>query len=287
MRALAARGIKSHGLHFGKLWRTVKAGRLEDTLARASHLLVLYDEEIGRSSWFAFVAGYARASRCPMSILTEDKDWEPEAWLGDINYFHDINRMAGHFYSMVHEWSQQEKRIQARAALLEEGISWHTDSLIKSVKDGNLRAIGLFLDSGFLPSIRDRQGVPLLSLAVRARQLKAAELLLDRGAELDMKSDDRAYTALMDAVQLADFPMAEMLISRGASLDIQSKDGQTALILAVGRNEIEMSRALVKAGADLDIADKLGFSARKYASLFKKDEILAVFSSVTKLVETQ
>ena len=39
------------------------------------------------------------------------------------------------------------------------------------------------------------------------------------------------------------------------SLDIKSKNGQTALILAVGRRDVNASKMLIKAGADVLIKD--------------------------------
>jgi ankyrin repeat protein len=59
--------------------------------------------------------------------------------------------------------------------------------------------------------------------------------------------------------------------------DLTSKDGQTALVVAVGRNDAEVARLLVSGGADPDLPDKLGLTARKYAALFKNPAILALF----------
>jgi len=70
------------------------------------------------------------------------------------------------------------------------------------------------------------------------------------------------------------------LIEAGAALDIQSKDGQTALIVAVGTGDTVTIEALLKAGANPDISDNLGLSARKYAALFRNNSLIALFDNL-------
>jgi ankyrin repeat protein len=69
----------------------------------------------------------------------------------------------------------------------------------------------------------------------------------------------------------------QLYIEKGADTNLTSKDGQTALVVAVGRNDADVARLLVAGGADPDLADKLGLSARKYAALFKNPAILSLF----------
>lgn len=277
MRALAARGMGSYGLRFGRAWRSVPHSRVENALVKASHILCMCDPATAESPWFAYLVGYARASRRPLCLYALDDAALSQAWLEDLPKCGGLTETVDHYLGLKDEWALQEKRSLARASLLEMGISWHTDSLAQCVRDGDTKAVDLFLDSGYLPGLRDKHGVPLLSLAVRARHQPVAQLILDRGADLNAKSDDRGYTALMDAVQLGDKVMADILLGRGADTDLCSKDGQTALVIAVGRNDIPMVKTLLAAGADPDIADKLGLSARKYAALFHNPDMTALF----------
>jgi ankyrin repeat protein len=69
------------------------------------------------------------------------------------------------------------------------------------------------------------------------------------------------------------------LVKAGIDVNLRSKDGQTALIVAVGAGEEKMAEALLKAGADPDISDSLGASARKYAVLFHRSSMLALFET--------
>lgn len=278
MKALAAEKIGSYGLRFGRSWRTLAPSRVENALAKASHILCIADPTSMDSTWFAYVLGWARATRRPLCIYKENKDVILLPWLQDLPCCGDSHGAVQHYLSLREAWELQEKRSLARASLLEMGISWHTDSFAQCVREGDTKAVELFLDSGYLPGVRDKHGVPILSLAVRSKHQPVAQLALDRGAELDAQSDDRGYTALMDAVQMGDRVMVDFLLGRGASTDITSKDGQSALVIAVGRNDVPMSKTLLDAGANPDLADKLGLSAKKYAALFHNPDMTALFS---------
>ncbi len=278
MKALSSAGLECYGLKFHDGWMDERRSRLDDSLSRASHLLCVVDAAAAASGWFAFLAGWTHGGNRPLALYRLDPSWKPRAWVGDVPVLDGEDEAVAFYLSQLDEWTFQERRRQARANLLELGISWHTDSLAQCVRDGDTRAVEFFLDSGFRPGVRDKHGVPLLSLAARSRHLNVAELLLDRGADVNARSDDRGYTALMDAAQLGDAGLLSMLLSRGSDPDLASKDGQTALVIVVGRNDLAMAGTLLEAGADPDLADKLGLSARKYASLFHNREMMDLIS---------
>jgi uncharacterized protein len=131
--------------------------------------------------------------------------------------------------------------------------------------------------AGFHPDTRDKHGVPLLCLAARGKHLAVAQILLARGAKVDLQAEDRGYSPLMDAAQAGAAELVKLFLDHGASPDLKGKDGQTALVVSVGRNDVDVARFLVSGGADPDLADKLGLSARKYAALFKNPAMLALF----------
>lgn len=278
LKALLSAGIDSFGLKFNASWKDMSHANLENALKRASHVVCVTDERGSEQDWFAFMVGWTREGDRPMALYRSDSSWKPRAWLRDLPLLDGEGEAVAFFLTQRDEWLLHEKRRQARANLLELGISWHADSLAQCVRDGDTKAVEYFLDSGYLPGVRDKHGVPLLSLAARARHQGVAELLLDRGADIDARSDDRGFTALMDAAQQGDCGMLELLLARGAETDAASKDGQTALVIAVGRNDVAMAKTLLDGGADPDISDKLGLSARKYAALFHNPDMLALLA---------
>jgi len=87
----------------------------------------------------------------------------------------------------------------------------------------------------------------------------------------------------MDATLAGEADLAAFLLERGADPDLVSKDGQTALIIAVGRKDREVVRLLLAKGADPDLSDKLGLSARGYARLFKQADILDLIEGRPKV----
>jgi ankyrin repeat protein len=199
--------------------------------------------------------------------------------LGSLPVIDSLEELAAYYAVERDEWLALETRRQARARLLEMGISCHAEALAQCSSEGDTKAVALFIEAGFNPDTRDKRGVPLLCLATRGKHLAVAELLLDRGASIDLQSEDRGYSALMDAAQAGAVELARLFLSRNADPNLASKDSQTALIVAVGRNDAAVSRLLLEAGADPDIVDKLGLSARKYAALFRNETILSLIES--------
>ena len=137
--------------------------------------------------------------------------------------------------------------------------------------------------AGFDVNSTDDQGIPLINLAVRKGNKKAVQFLLDNGALINSISEDRGYTPLMDAI-FCGFDELAIYLSKvnGSDVNVVSKEGQTAIVLAVGSDKIEVCKALVERGADVDFCDSMGMSAYGYASLFKKSEIASVLEKYHK-----
>jgi len=96
----------------------------------------------------------------------------------------------------------------------------------------------------------------LMSAATEGRAL-IAQTLLDAGADVNAKCtcpnfSNGGWTALMMAARVASSkPIVDMLLARGASLDLVNNDGETALILVSGVwGDTAIMRVLLKAGAD-------------------------------------
>ncbi|PKL23462.1 MAG: hypothetical protein CVV47_14590 [Spirochaetae bacterium HGW-Spirochaetae-3] len=279
MLRLEAEGYESIGLKFNDRWRIETHSRFDTILGGASHALCILDRQDSESAWFAYIVGLARGRSMPLALYLLDPGIEPLGWIDDLRVFPDLNAVAEYYLGEGEEWEVKEKRRQAKSALLELGISWHAESFAQCVRDGDTKAAELFIESGFPPDIREKTGVPMLCLAARHKHLSIVELLLEHGADIDVQSDDRGYSPLMDAAQQGDGRLLRYLLDKGANTDLQSKDGQTAIVLAVGRSDADIVEALLSGGADPDIADKLGLTARKYAKLFHDPRIDAALSA--------
>lgn len=277
IRALAEAGHKAFGLKFNAHWQTESRRRIDRLFEGVTHVLCVVSPVAFSASWLPFVIGYARGESGGLSLYRSDPDWRPPPWIEDVPVFDNEDEAVLYFQIAREEWFVNQHRQLARASILEMGISYHIDSLVQCIKDGNILAVDLFLDSGYPPDIRDRNGVPLLCQAARSHHLSVLKLLLERGADINIQSEDRGYSPLMDATQAGQAGIVGYLLDCGADPDLVSKDGQTALILAVGRGDLEIVTLLHKHKANPDIADKLGLSARKYARLFKHKAICVLF----------
>jgi hypothetical protein len=243
---------------------------------KASHVLLLSTPEIADKPWFVFIAGFALGKKARLALYRLDPSWEPPVYLSRTPLLDGETEFVEYYRLERVEWTIQEERHAARSSLLEIGISFHAESLAGCVAEGNIHAVELFLKAGFHPNSRDKHGVPLLCLAARHKHIGVADLLLEYGASLDSQSEDRGYSPLMDATLSGSTELVDLFLSREADPNLQSKDGQTALVIAVGRGDAAIAGRLLASGADPDLPDKLGFSARKYVKLFKTPALLAL-----------
>lgn len=267
-------GISASSLLVGADWETLAEGGLLERLQASTHLLFHCSHAALRSTWLPFAAGWALGARRKAAVYPAEPTMAIPAYLSALPPVIDTGGLERAYAGEAASYAAEEARQEARRELLDLGVSFREDSLAECVAAGDLRAVELFLDAGLSPDAKNKHGVTMLSMAVRSAHKPIAELLAERGADLDLQSDDRGNSPLMDAVAAGNLAITEFLLSRGAQLDSQSKDGQSALVIAVGKNDVESVRKLLAAGANPDIPDKLGFSARKYAKLFHNEAIV-------------
>jgi uncharacterized protein len=279
LSSLAKGGVDAYGLILKPNWESLSRDQILNRYEKASHFLALASRASLAATWFAFATGYGYSRNISYTLARFDQDCALPPFLSGLRVLESLADIEEYYKAEMKSWLIQDERRASRAALLEMGISCHNDSLAQCARDGDTKAVELFLKAGFPPDIHDKYGVPLLCLAARGKHLAVAEVLLARGAQLDLQSEDRGYSPLMDAAQAGSADLVKLFIDKGADPNLKSKDGQTALVVAVGRNDAEVAKLLVAGGADPDIPDKLGLSARKYAALFKNPAILSLFEA--------
>ncbi|MCR5189123.1 MAG: ankyrin repeat domain-containing protein [Treponema sp.] len=178
----------------------------------------------------------------------------------------------------------EEKSIErlSKNALLNRGIPFTSDCFATYIAKDKIEIVNEFLAAGMSVNSRDDMGVPMLNIACRNDNFEFTKMILELGADLNAVSNDRGYTAVMDAVWRGNEKITKYLIDKGADLNTINKEGQTNLILAVGANRENIVKLLAENGSDPDVKDMMGMSAYTYASLFKKTRIVEILKPFHK-----
>lgn len=191
--------------------------------------------------------------------------------------YSDLNNLYNLLEKNLPKYVSLEEKKNALKVLFEKGIPFTPDCFSFQIAKNALDICELFFKAGMSVDERDSAGTPLLCNAARNGKLDMVQWLLEKGADIDAVSNDRGYSAVMDAVWKSNISIVELLVNRGANLNFVSRDGQTALILATGSENFEICRILAENGADPTIKDRMGMSSIDYATLFKKEEILNLY----------
>ncbi len=174
------------------------------------------------------------------------------------------------------------KRKEAFDYLFAHGIPFSPDHFSKYIEKGALDICECYITAGMDVNSRDRDGTPMLSIAVRNDNVETVKWLLKKGADVNAISEDRGYSALMDAVWRGNKDIVLILLEKNPDVNLISMEGQTMIILAVGAENVEICSLLCQKGADVDISDEMGMSAYGYARLFKKEKILSILEKYHK-----
>ncbi|KAL9023267.1 MAG: hypothetical protein Q9196_007306 [Gyalolechia fulgens] len=86
-------------------------------------------------------------------------------------------------------------------------------------------------------------------------------VLLDRGARIDLRNGEDSMTALMEASEQGGDKMVELLLERGAQVDKTDIWGSTAFIRACDAGKESIARLLLERGAQVDKTDIMGETA--------------------------
>lgn len=243
-----------------------------------THIIFICEDFLEKQA--SFVMGYAIGAELPIVLISDDCKIEKK-WLNLFKVF-AIDAFDSYFKLEKKLFKEIETKEKAKRKLLDKGYSLFTSNYVQAVVNNDVDTVKLFIKAGFSASELDELGTPVLSLAVRERHIEMVKTLLKEGALVDASSKDRNYTALMDAAQIGEVQIAKILLEHKANPNIQSKDGQTALILAVGRQDVEIIEMLLKNKSDYNLKDSMGMSSLDYANLFRNEEILKLFDKATK-----
>jgi ankyrin repeat protein len=203
---------------------------------------------------------------------------------------------------------------QARRELQDSNIYYSSDSFFTAVRNGDYRAVKLFLLSGMDPNIKDDNDMTPLMYAAQNGDRLIAETLLQGGADVDVVQDGpfgknalvyaaeyqkpemvkfllnygaypdvqdkHGMTPLMYAARKGNPQIVKYLILSGSDVNIQAEDGRTALIFAAQEGNSDIVRALLAAGADRNLVAENG-TARDYAQRARYFEVIHILDKAS------
>lgn len=247
---------------------------LAGILNNYSHIIVILSSGNLSQSWLTMVLGYLWGSKKEFFFYFTEDSSELNSFFSKYSTGQDYDDVVTYAREESVRWEKKQLEEESRQYLIDMGFALSDDAFCESVISGHMDIFQKYISAGFLSSARNSKGIPVLCLAIRNNRLDIARSLIDIGADINAVSDDRHNTAIMDGASDGNLEAVKLLANEGAELECQSKNGQTALILAVGHGDIEVSNYLLAVGANYEVKDTLGMSAKAYAKLFGKDDIL-------------
>ncbi|HXH74677.1 MAG TPA: ankyrin repeat domain-containing protein [Bacteriovoracaceae bacterium] len=103
---------------------------------------------------------------------------------------------------------------------------------------------------------------------------ETVELLLKKGAKLELKDPIDGSTALLKSIRNKSGWVIDQLLDAGSNINVQDKDGNTPLILSVLNSSYQQVKTLIKHELDLTLKNNEGKTAQQIAEELKLDEIL-------------
>ena len=175
--------------------------------------------------------------------------------------------------------------------LLDHGAKVQPDVLVAAAFANDLASIRLLLERGAPMNEKDRLGRSPLMLAAGNGNLRAVELLLAKGADVNAVSPEKSetvkngaialgnLTALMLAAATGGPEVTKALLDAGAKVNVQDVRRMTPLMFAVATDHADPRtvRLLLQKGADVDVKDNTGLTAAGWAKKYNSPAILREF----------
>jgi len=151
------------------------------------------------------------------------------------------------------------------AAFAEAGISNKNEKLIQAAEKGNIQEVQNALTEGaevnFIKTIKTikkhsrayLRNVTALILASEKGYTEIVKLLLDKGADVNVKEIPDGITALMWASQGGYTEIFKLLLEKGADVNAKRKDDRTVLWIASWYGHIDIVKLLVDNGVDVNV----------------------------------
>ena len=122
------------------------------------------------------------------------------------------------------------------------------DPIHTAAETGDLAGVQAELDKGVDVDKEDLSGLTPLHYAARLVHKEIAELLIDKGANVNAVWGGIRVTPLHEAAWWGRKEIAELIITAGADVNAKVNDGRTPLAMAIDQNKPETADIIRKHG---------------------------------------
>jgi ankyrin repeat protein len=151
----------------------------------------------------------------------------------------------------------------------------------QAASDGDLSGVQAALGQGAAINFRGKRGFTPLAIAAKNGRLEVVKYLLDHGANIDQRDNDRLKTPLLAAAFSGYFEVVKCLVEHGANVNIQAINGWTPLHDAVYIGNVRISEYLVDHGTNLSLRNERHETPRQTAERAQYDAVRRHQTSAT------
>lgn len=152
----------------------------------------------------------------------------------------------------------KSEKIQTVTSLLQANVNLDRKGAAAALRfvasNGDIDTVRLLLSKGVNINGSNSYGCTPLHLAALKRHGAIVGLLLDQGANLNASciSSNLGYTPLHFAISKQYNDVVKLLINKGADINPNTKDGHTALVLAIDTKNTNIIKMLLEANTNTD-----------------------------------
>ncbi|XP_055416307.1 fibronectin type 3 and ankyrin repeat domains protein 1 [Bubalus kerabau] len=151
------------------------------------------------------------------------------------------------------------------------------DSLMLACYAGHLDVVKYLRRHGASWDTRDLGGCTALHWAADGGHCNVIEWMIGDGCEVDAVDAGSRWTPLMRVSAVSgNQEVASLLIDAGADVNMKDKDGKTPLMVAVLNNHEELVQLLLDRGADASVKNEFGKGVLEMARVFDRQNVLSL-----------
>lgn len=142
---------------------------------------------------------------------------------------------------------------EARIKLGKMNVEYSQDSFVEKARDGDLIPVRLFLQSGMDPNVTNKIGQTALIVGARYGREEILSLLLEKGADPDVKDVEFGATPLIWASKTGFKSIVKKLLDNGADINSRNNDDRTPLLWAAYSGHSVTVQLLLGRGKEVGI----------------------------------